>query len=54
MWSPGPVLFILYINDICDVSKFLNIILFYSARNIVDATRVVNNELEKNRSTVQS
>ena len=39
----GPVLFILYINDVCEVSKLLNIILFaddtsilYSTRNIVD------------------
>ena len=50
----GPVLFILYINDMCEVSKLLNIILFaddtsifYSTRNIVDITRTVNNELEK-------
>ena len=38
----------------CEVSKLLNIILFaddtdmfYSASNIVDTARVVNNELEK-------
>ena len=50
----GPVLFILYINDMCEVSKLLNIILFadynsgfYSARNIVNTARVINNELEK-------
>ena len=50
----GPVLFILYINDMCEVSKLLNIILFaddtsifYSTRNIVDITCTVNNELEK-------
>ena len=50
----GPVLFILYINDMCEVSKLLNIILFaddtsifYSTRNIVDITRTVNNALEK-------
>ena len=49
-----PVLFILYINDMCEVSKLLNIILFaddtsifYSTRNIVDITCTVNNELEK-------
>ena len=50
----GPVLFILYINDMCEVSKLLNIILFaddtsifYLTRNIVDITCTVNNELEK-------
>ena len=50
----GPVLFILYINDMCEVSTLLNIILFaddtsifYSTRNIVDITCTVNNELEK-------
>ena len=50
----GPVLFILYIHDMCEVSKLLNIILFaddisifYSTRNIVDIACTVNNELEK-------
>ena len=48
----GPVLFILYIIDLCEVSKLLNIILFahfifYSTRNIVDIACTVNNELEK-------
>ena len=50
----GPVLFILYINDMCEVSKLLNIILFaddtsifYSTRNIMDIACTVNNELEK-------
>ena len=50
----GPVLFILYINDMCEVSKLLNIILFaddtsmfYLTRNIVDIAYTVNNELEK-------
>ena len=50
----GPLLFILYINDMCDVSKQLHIILFaddtnffYSASNIDDVTNVVNNELKQ-------
>ena len=50
----GPVLFILYINDMCEVSKLLNIILFaddtsivYSTMNILDTACTVNNELEK-------
>ena len=50
----GPLLFILYINDMCDVSKVLHIILFaddtdmfYSASNIDDVTNVVNNELKQ-------
>ena len=49
-----PGLFISYINDMCEVSKLLNIILFaddtsifYSTRNIVDIACIVNNELEK-------
>ena len=47
-------LFILYINDMCEVSKLLNIILltddtsvFYSTRNIEDTACLVNNELGK-------
>ena len=50
----SPLLFILYINDMCDVSKLLHIILFaddtnifYSASNIDDVTNVVNNELKQ-------
>ena len=50
----GPLLFILYINDMCDVSKLLHIILFaddpsmfYSASNIDNVTNVVNNELKQ-------
>ena len=58
MWSPtrinpGPST-ILYINDLCEVSKLLNIILladdisiFYSTRNIMNIACTVNNELEK-------
>ena len=58
MWSPtrinpGPST-ILYINDMCEVSKLLAIILFaddtsilYSTRNSVDIACTVNNELEK-------
>ena len=49
------LLFILYINDICEVSKLLYSILFaddtafffYSTRNMVDIACTVNNELEK-------
>ena len=47
-------LFILYINDMCEVSKLHNIILlthdtsmFYSTRNIEDTACLVNNELGK-------
>ena len=50
----GLILFILYINDMCDVSKLLHVILFaddakkiYSASNIDDVTNVVNNELRQ-------
>ena len=50
----SPLLFILYINDTCDVAKLLHIILFaddtknnYSASNIDDVTNVVNNELKQ-------
>ena len=50
----GPILFILNINDMCEVSKLLHIILFaddtklfYSASNIDDVTNVVNNELKQ-------
>ena len=50
----GRLLFILYINDMCDVSKLLHTILFaddtkkiYSASNIDEVTNVVNNELKQ-------
>ena len=50
----GPLLFILFINDMCDVSKLLHIILFadytkkiYSASNIDDVNNVVSNELNQ-------
>ena len=59
MWSPtrinpGPsTIYFIYINDMCEVSKLLNIILFVddtsifcSTRNIVDIACTVNNELE--------
>ena len=52
----GPVQFILYINDMYEVSKLLNIILFAddtsifdSTRNIVDIACTVSNELENYR-----
>ena len=52
----GPLLFILYINDMYDVSKLHHIILFaddtnfnffYWASNIDDITNVVNKELKQ-------
>ena len=50
----GPVLFILYINDMCEVSKLPNNILFaddtsifYSTRNSVDIACTDNNEVDK-------
>ena len=50
----GPLLLILYINDMCDVSKLLHIIIFaddteifYSASNIDDVVNVVSNELKQ-------
>lgn len=50
----GPLLFILYINDMCEVSKLLDIILFaddtnifYSASNTAEVSTVINNELKK-------
>ena len=50
----GPLVFILYINDMCDISKLLHLILFadntnnfYVASNIDDVTNVVNNELKQ-------
>ena len=52
--SLGPLLFILYKNEMCDVSKLLHIIIFaddtnmfYSATNIDYVTNVVNNELKQ-------
>ena len=53
----GPLLFIVYISNMCDVSKLLHIILFaddttifYSASNIDDATNVT----QTTRHVVQS
>ena len=50
----GPILFIIYINDICNVSNILKMILFAddtnafcSGRDIVELVEVVNNELDK-------
>ena len=50
----GPLLFILYINDIYDVSKVLHCIrfvddtnLFCSAHGISDLRRIINFELDK-------
>ena len=50
----GPRLFILYINDICNVSKILKCVLFaddtnilYSDANINNLNNVVNSELDK-------
>ena len=49
----GPKLFILYINDICNVSKLLKFILFaddtnilYSDSNIHDLISIINHELD--------
>jgi hypothetical protein len=50
----GPKLFILYINDICNVSKILKLILFAddttlfcSDKNINNLVTIINSELEK-------
>ena len=50
----SPKLFILYINDICNVSKLLHLILFaddtnsfYTGSNLEDISTVLSNELEK-------
>ena len=50
----GPRLFILYINDICNVSKILKFLLFaddtnilYSDENVKNLNNVVNTELDK-------
>ena len=50
----GPRLFILYINDICNVSKILKLLLFaddtnilYSDENVKNLNNVVNTELDK-------
>ena len=50
----GPKLFILYINDICNVSKLLKFILFaddtnilYSDLNIHNLISIINHELDK-------
>jgi len=48
----GPLLFLLYINDLCSVTKLLSFImfaddtnLFISGKNINDLTQIVNNEM---------
>jgi len=50
----GPLLFILYINDIANASDLLRFIpfaddanIFYSCKNLVDLEETVNNELTK-------
>ena len=50
----GPKLFILYINDICNVSKLLKFILFaddtnilYSDSNVHNLVSIINHELDK-------
>ena len=50
----GPILFILYINDICDCSKILNFTLFaddtnsfHTGSNIIELCKIVTEELEK-------
>ena len=50
----GPRLFILYINDISNVSKIFNLVLFaddthilYSDENVNNLNNVVNSELDK-------
>ena len=50
----GPLLFILYVNDVVNVSHFANIImfaddtnLFFTHTNISDLIAIVNNELDK-------
>ena len=50
----GPKLFILYINDICNVSKLLKFILFeddtnilYSDSNMHNLISIINHELDK-------
>ena len=50
----GPLLFLLYINDIASVSSILfsilfadDITLFYSSKNLQELSDVVNNELSK-------
>ena len=50
----GPKLFILYINDICNVSKLLELILFaddtnsfYTGANLEDISKVISTELDK-------
>ena len=49
----GPKLFILYINDICNVSKLLKLILFaddtnilYSDSNVHNLISIINHELD--------
>ena len=50
----GPILFILYINDICNCSKVLNFVLFvddtnsfHTGSNIIELCETVTEELEK-------
>jgi len=50
----GPLLFLLYINDLCETSNILNFILFadntnifYSHKNITTLYNTVNKEFEK-------
>ena len=50
----GPILFLLYINDLCNISKLLKLILFidgtnifYTGNNIEEVEQVLNIELKK-------
>ena len=50
----GPKVFILYVNDICDISKILKLVLFADNTNIfcsghdaMQLSRYINNELDK-------
>ena len=55
----GPLLFLIYVNDLKDASKSLDCIMFadatnfsYSYKNIKGLFCTVNSELEKNKSVV--
>ena len=57
----GPLLFLLYINDLCNVSKALDFILFADDTNIFfshnvpnQLMEIVNNELKKLSSWFQA